>query len=119
MFGRRGDLSGELGAGCSGQALAAVHIKFFFICIVFVLIVCYLFLKELVVFEVEGEEPVFEDYVGEVGPGIASPDQGIDDDAVEIEAYFEGAFRLGFEEKENNKNSGDPGDWGYSDPAYG
>ena len=97
---------GELGGGCCGQALAAVHIKFFFICIVFVLIVCDFFLQELVVFEVEGQEAVFEDYVVKIGPGVGSPDEGIDDDAVEVEAYFEGAFRLMLEEKEDKENSG-------------
>ena len=99
--------------------MAAVHIKFFFICIVFVLIVNDLLLQELVVFKVEGEEAVFEDDVVEIGPGVASPDQGVDNYAVEIEAYFEGAFGLGFKEKEDNENSGYPGYGGYSDPAYG
>ncbi len=104
---------------CGGKALAAVHIKFFFICIVFVLIVCDLFLEELVVFKVEGQEAVFEDDVVKIGPGISSPDERVDDYTVCIEAYFEGAFRLGFEEKENNENSGYPGYGGYADPAYG
>jgi hypothetical protein len=91
------------------ETTTAKSIEFFLIGIVFIVVVGDGFLEEPVGLEVEGEETVFEDHVVKGGPVVLLADDIVDNDAVVIETYFEGAFGLVFQDDDQYESCPEQG----------